>query len=178
MEPPPEFDEELQWAYWDILEEQVFPKFYSFQSQSIDRFEKLIELGKTVQRHSDWITRTYEALNELEPSTYPAQKIEISGELDPEATPRMRPRSIDDEVVAGPSTAEDVTPSADSPWGQQAPTEESSTEEASTEEASTEEAPTEEAPTEQPPTEQPPVDSPPDDETPPADPSPWGEEAP
>jgi hypothetical protein len=162
LEPPPEFDEELQWAYWDILEEQVFPKFYSFQAQAVDRFEKLIELGQTVQRHSDWITRTYETLNELEPSTYPAQKLEISGELDAEAAPRMRPRSVDDEVV--PVGTEVSAPAADSPWGQEAaPIEETATEAPATEETATEEAP---------------ADSPSDGEAPPVDPSPWGEEAP
>ena len=95
LEPPAGLNEDQQWAYWDILEERIFPKYYEFQEKAVERYLSVIELSKSLKRHSEYVTMSYSALNSLEPASYPAQKPETLGDVNPQEPSLLRPVSME-----------------------------------------------------------------------------------
>ena len=95
LEPPSGFTEDQQWAYWDILEERIFPKYHEFQEKAIERYVSVTDLSRSLKRHSDYVTMSYDELNLLEPATYPAQKVEVYGGVNPQEPPTVRPVSME-----------------------------------------------------------------------------------
>ena len=81
--------------FYEILDTEVFPLFYNVQDKAIARYERIIEFGKEKRQYSDWIEKAQEALNKVDPRTFPAVKREIRGGTDSSVFPEIQPRTMD-----------------------------------------------------------------------------------
>ncbi|MBW2252960.1 MAG: tetratricopeptide repeat protein [Deltaproteobacteria bacterium] len=108
LEPPSTMSPEEQDVYWEVLETEVFPQFYTVQDKAIARFEALIKLAREQKLYSEWVGKAHVGLNDLDPRGYPKEKPEIQGESAAEITPDIVPRRIQEEIPWGgdPGTGE------------------------------------------------------------------------
>jgi len=110
LEPPATMSEEEKDVYWEVLETEVFPQFYTVQDKAIARFEALIKLAREQKLYSEWVGKAYTALNELDPRAYPKEKPEIQGESAAEITPDIVPLRIEEEIPWGGDAGAGGTP--------------------------------------------------------------------
>lgn len=80
MKPPKGLSEDQEYAYYDILEEKIFPQFLVPENEGLDRLKKLIEKAESLKRHSPSIDAARRELNARIPSEWPDVKPEIPGE--------------------------------------------------------------------------------------------------
>ena len=77
LEPPEGMTEEQEWAYLDVLEEQVFPTYYAYEDQGVTRLVEVLEFAERNKRYSDVIDQTQQELNRRKPEEYPDVKKEL-----------------------------------------------------------------------------------------------------
>jgi len=77
LEPPDGFTEEQQWAYLDVLEEQVFPTYYAYEEQGVERLVEVLDFAKRNRRYGPVVEQTQVELNRRRPEEYPALKKEL-----------------------------------------------------------------------------------------------------
>ena len=58
LEPPEGFTEEQQWAYLDVLEEQVFPTYYAYEEQGVERLVDVLDFAQRNRRYGPVIDET------------------------------------------------------------------------------------------------------------------------
>jgi TolA-binding protein len=83
VRPPKGLSEELEWAYLDLLEENVYPQYYELENVGLRRLDDLVKGAKDKKKYSDWIALAQEELNSRRPTDYPAVKDELRGIPDP-----------------------------------------------------------------------------------------------
>lgn len=79
---PPRMSEEDCWLFEDILQEQVFPKYYAVEDVGIRRLSELVQAAKDKKRWSPYIDEALIELNKRRPADYPASKRELEGGTD------------------------------------------------------------------------------------------------
>lgn len=89
IEPPTGLSEDDEYAYWDLLEEKVFPIYRGHEAEGIKRLQNLVKAAKTAKQHSEAIELAYKELNARNPSDFPDLKEEISGETEASAPPPL-----------------------------------------------------------------------------------------
>jgi TolA-binding protein len=89
IEPPNGLSEDQEFAYWDILEEKVFPIYRGHEAEGIKRLQNLVKAAKGAKRHSPAIEDAYRELNNRVPSDFPDLKVEIQGETESSAPPPL-----------------------------------------------------------------------------------------
>jgi len=94
IEPPDGLSDIQMDAYWELLEEKVFPKFEGHEQEAVDQFEAVLRLAKDKKRHSEWVTRSALSLNEIRPEEYPAEKPESIVPPDGTAPQAFEPKTI------------------------------------------------------------------------------------
>ena len=94
IKPPDWMTEEQQFAYFDLLDEQVFPKFYDYEDQGLQRMSDLVDFAKRNKRHSSYIDDASIELNRRRPSEYPAFKQELVGTATPPAPVEVKPLEL------------------------------------------------------------------------------------
>jgi len=82
MAPPKGLSEDDTAAYYEILEQKVYPMFLAFEDAGIARLNELVDLAKRNKFHSKWIDEAVAELNRRRPSDYPAVKRELVGRTD------------------------------------------------------------------------------------------------
>ncbi|MCB9671750.1 MAG: tetratricopeptide repeat protein [Alphaproteobacteria bacterium] len=89
IKPPTGLSEDEEFAYWDILEEKVFPIYRGHEAEGVKRLTNLINAAKTAKRHSEAIELAYKELNKRVPSDFPDLKYEIQGDTESSAPPPL-----------------------------------------------------------------------------------------
>lgn len=89
IEPPLGLSEDEEFAYWDILEEKVFPIYRGHEAEGLKRLQNLVKAAKSAKRHSPAIEEAYRELNRRVPSDFPDLKTEIQGETESSAPPPL-----------------------------------------------------------------------------------------
>ena len=82
LECPPQMDEESCDLFMEYIYETFYPKADNAQAKAITRLEKIQELGVEWGVYNDWIAQAANMLNEIDPTTYPSEKMLIRGKLD------------------------------------------------------------------------------------------------
>ncbi|MEZ4321396.1 MAG: tetratricopeptide repeat protein [Myxococcota bacterium] len=91
LQCPKGYSEDDCFAYYDILEEKVFPQFRAIQNEIvITRLNELIQKAEELKRHSPAVDGAMEELNRINPVDYAAVKTELQGETDSTAPPQIR----------------------------------------------------------------------------------------
>lgn len=119
VQPPPGLSDEEDAAFRQILEEQVYPKYYPIQDKAKAEFQQLIELSKEKKTWSPWVGKAYETLNTLDPFTFPAEKVELRGSPDASIVPEIRPMTMEPPKETPPSGAPTTPPAGGSQGGGQ-----------------------------------------------------------
>ncbi len=83
--PPAGLSEEQTEAYWELLEENLFPQFEKVEQAAALYLQKGIDLGKSQKRHSPWIDKCIDALHDIDPIAHPGQKDPLLGTVDAHA---------------------------------------------------------------------------------------------
>jgi TolA-binding protein len=92
MQCPEGYNDDECLAYDDLLQQAGIPqKFDALFEKGKTELVKLTELAREKKQHSVWISRAYEALNDLDPKSYPAEKQELRGASDSSIYPDIRP---------------------------------------------------------------------------------------
>ncbi|MFT4626999.1 MAG: TolA-binding protein [Myxococcota bacterium] len=94
IKPPADWPDEQQFAYLDLLDEKVFPKYYGFEEQGIKRLVELVQFATRTKRHSRYIDDANAELNRRRPADYPALKREIVGKAVPVSPVPIRPLRV------------------------------------------------------------------------------------
>lgn len=89
--PPPGLSEDELWAFEDLLQEKVYPKFYALEEKAKGEFQTMTQIAKEKKQHSEWVTKAYETLNQRDPFNFPAQKREVRGGSDSSIVPAIKP---------------------------------------------------------------------------------------
>ena len=76
LEPPEGLTEEQQWAYLDVLEDQVFPTYYAYEDQGVQRLVDVLAFAERNKRYSEVIDQAQQELNRRKPEEYPDVKKE------------------------------------------------------------------------------------------------------
>lgn len=110
IEPPANTPDELLDAYWEALEENLYPEFYAEEDAAIEVFKQVIELGQQYGKHSAWIDEAQSSLNKMRPSDFPAVKQEVLGPVNASQPFEVDYRFAAPAVTASaPSSAEAET---------------------------------------------------------------------
>ena len=107
LEPPDGFTEDQQWAYLDVLEEQVFPTYYAYEDQGVERLVEVLDFAKRNRRYGPTIDQTQVELNRRRPEEYPALKRELIAR--PSTTDLVLPEPIEQletETEAAPDASD------------------------------------------------------------------------
>lgn len=104
LKPPPGLSEDEQFAFQEILDQQVFPKFYDLQEKAKSEYQQLIELAKDKKLWSEWVTKSQEELNNLDPFAFPVEKLEVRGAVDSSIQTRIVPIAVDPAKKASAAT--------------------------------------------------------------------------
>jgi TolA-binding protein len=81
LEPPAGLSEEDRDVFWQLLEEQLFPKYREREANAVKSWQSVLELATRFHRHSVWIDRSNEALNQFDPKQFPAGKRTLPGDM-------------------------------------------------------------------------------------------------
>ena len=95
--------------FMEIVDTQIFPQFFPVQEEAVKLLEKAIATGRDRKRHSEWIDKAQDRLNQYNPKDYPAAKLEIRGGTDATIYPEIKPLEM-----AAP-TKEEVVDQSDLP---------------------------------------------------------------
>jgi TolA-binding protein len=101
IKPPDWMTEEQQFAFYDLLDEQVFPKFYDFEDQSLERMAELVDFATRNKRHSEYIGQASAELNRRRPSEYPAFKEEILIDVTAPSPVEVQPLDLPEQTEGG-----------------------------------------------------------------------------
>lgn len=112
---PKGYTDDLCFAYEEVLEEQVFPKFYDVEAVGVRRLEELIEAAAKQKKHSPYIDQARAELNRRDPLEYPAVKPELRGRADATIPVRVLPRSASGKAKAPAPPAPEPPPPAPEP---------------------------------------------------------------
>jgi TolA-binding protein len=110
MEPPEGMPDDLVDAYWELLEESLFPQFYGVEEQALQKYKRVIELANTQKRHSGWVDEAQRGLNELRPGDYPAVKAPIVGQVQGYQPPTFTPMTVGDYTPDGSNESSEENP--------------------------------------------------------------------
>lgn len=80
---PAGMSEEDCWLFEDVLQENVFPKFYAVEEVGIQRLQELVAAATEKKRHSEAIDAAMAELNRRRPADFPAVKAEVEGATRP-----------------------------------------------------------------------------------------------
>jgi TolA-binding protein len=78
LKPPGNLSDEDTDAYWELLEERIFPVYYQLEDVAIQNFKAVLKQARDLRRHYAWVDLAQTALNEMRPSEYPAVKQPVS----------------------------------------------------------------------------------------------------
>lgn len=95
LRPPAGLSEDDTWAYQDILDQQVYPKFFTLEDKAKAELKETVALGKDKKLHSIWISKSLELLNKYEPLEFPAEKVELKGDTDSAIKTEILPRKME-----------------------------------------------------------------------------------
>ncbi|MCB9662669.1 MAG: tetratricopeptide repeat protein [Alphaproteobacteria bacterium] len=82
LTPPAGLGEDDQAAYWELLEERIFPEFRAIEQAAKEQFEKVIAVAVEKKKHSAWVDRARAGLNDIDASSYPAVKHPLPGKVE------------------------------------------------------------------------------------------------
>lgn len=82
VEPPAGMNMDSEAAYWELLEETLFPQMAGVEKQAADLLKRVSEVAAGQKRHAVWVDRAMEMLNDIDPAVYPAVKEPIAGSVD------------------------------------------------------------------------------------------------
>jgi TolA-binding protein len=108
MEPPASTPEDMMDAYWEVLMETFFPQFEGVEVQAIQKYEAVLGLARQQRRHSEWVDKAQQGLNDLRPGDYAAVKTPLPGVVDIAQPPKLAPVSSGEYAPAPP--AQEATP--------------------------------------------------------------------
>lgn len=108
-------------VFMDIVYSEFYPRADAVQEKAIARYKRVIDTARSLEQHNDWVSRAQEALNELDPFSYPDVKTEITGGTDSAIYPEVEP--VSPELTQSPDTPEESAAEPD-PWGAGGSTEE------------------------------------------------------
>lgn len=91
VEPPAGLDPDMETAYWDLLEESLFPLMQEIEDAAEQVFNAVLNLAAEQKRHSEWVDEARSALNDIDPTTYPDVKTPIEGSVDAVEPPALSP---------------------------------------------------------------------------------------
>jgi TolA-binding protein len=104
IEPPADLPPELEDAFFEALETNVYPRLDNVQDKGRARLQRVIDFATERKRYSDYVGEAKTALNESDPINYPADKTEVRGETEAssvfEPTP-IRPVPVADVEEGG-----------------------------------------------------------------------------
>lgn len=91
VEPPANLDEDSQAAYWELLEETLFPQMRGVEEQAIGFYQKVVDLGVQQKRHARWVDEAQAGMAAIDPATYPTPKQPLLGVLEAVDPARIAP---------------------------------------------------------------------------------------
>lgn len=106
--PPAGLSEEQTEAYWQLLEENLFPQFEKVEQQAAAYLQKAIELARSQKRHSPWVDKCVDALHDIDPVAYPGHKDPLLGSVDAHGPADLAP-------IPWPEPPKEVAPPSDAP---------------------------------------------------------------
>ncbi len=105
LRPPEDMDPEMQDIFYEVLETEVYPQFYPVQEKAVELFQKVIDGASERGEHNEWVDKSQQALNELDPRTYPALKLEKRGGIDATLIPEVKMLVMEDPNAVSTSEA-------------------------------------------------------------------------
>jgi len=84
----------------ELLDEKVYPQFDAAKTEAVKELNDMIALSKDKKLYSDWVDKAFEALNDVDPLTYPAQKKELPGPANSQQHPQIVPLHSSDRKPA------------------------------------------------------------------------------
>jgi TolA-binding protein len=102
--------EEQCWDYEDILQEQVFPKFYEVEDVGVSRLKELVDGAAKQGRHSQAIDDAMAELNRRKPSDFPAVKKELEGATPSVSVVALEPHKLEPPPPPAPAPAPEPAP--------------------------------------------------------------------
>lgn len=124
IRPPKGLSDDQEIAFFELLDERVFPVYREFEDKGIEALVEIVEFAKRSKRHAEAIDLAVAELNRRRPAQYPALKREVVGQVDSSnpvvVKPLMRSSAGEDtapakEVAPAPAPAEPAAPPADAP---------------------------------------------------------------
>ncbi len=91
VQPPANLDEDSQSAYWELLEETLFPQMRGVEEQAISTYQKVLDLAAQQKRHAVWVDRSREGMAAIDPATYPTPKQPLLGAIQAVEPARIAP---------------------------------------------------------------------------------------
>lgn len=111
---PPSFAAEDCWAYEEILEEKVFPKYYAVQDVGVQKLKELVEGARQQKKHSPFIDEALAELNRRDPLAWPGVKQEVRRTMKASAPIKLVPRDANGRPISLPAGSPRATPASQS----------------------------------------------------------------
>lgn len=89
VQPPPEYTGPQLDAFWNLLEQTVYPRMDEYQTDAKTFLQKVLELATSQKRHSVWVDKARQRLNRIDPANFPAGKDAIVSDGRVEAVPSL-----------------------------------------------------------------------------------------
>jgi cellulose synthase operon protein C len=96
---PASMSEDDCWLFEDVLQENVFPKFYAVEEVGLQRLQGLVTAAREKKRYSPAIEQAMAELNRRRPADFPAVKQEIEGRTRWISSAEPPPRRMADEAT-------------------------------------------------------------------------------
>lgn len=106
IQPPPGLPWEVEAAFLDLLEGNVYPPFRDDEQEAVEILEGVVRFAREQRRHAKWVDLALEELNRISPMDFAAVKEEYVGTIEARVPPRISPLSP--PAASGP--AEEETP--------------------------------------------------------------------
>lgn len=101
MDCPSNLSEEECDIYMEIVYSEFYPRADAIQEKAIARFDRLTQTAADRKQYNEWVTKSKETLNQLDPFNYPAQKVELPGGTDATIYPDVVPKKVGDLSSGG-----------------------------------------------------------------------------
>ncbi len=98
LEPDPSVDSAMEEAIWQQFDEVLYPFFEPYGLAAVESFEQVLKVAQDAGRHGEWVDRAQDNLNSINPSEYPAVKLERIGETDLNGDWKLEPRDSEEAV--------------------------------------------------------------------------------
>lgn len=91
VEPPDGLSEDEQAAYWELLEETLFPQMRGVEAQAVEFFQRVLSLAAAQKRTSRWVDEARSGMATIDPTTYPTPKEPLLGRIQAIQPPALVP---------------------------------------------------------------------------------------